>query len=61
MSESSWTQSRLTGPCLKYTCTLSGGHAFDEREFEHYDMLVMVDTWWFGLVFLGRIPRGCPI
>jgi len=24
-------------------------------------MLVMVDTWWFALVFLGKIPRGCLI
>lgn len=61
MSESSWTQFRPTGPCLKYTCSLSGRHAFDEREFEHYDTLVMVDTWWFALVFLGKIPRGCLI
>lgn len=61
MNESSWTQFRLTGPCLKYTCSLSGRHAFDEREFEHYDTLVMVDTWWFALVFLGKIPRGCLI
>jgi hypothetical protein len=58
MSESGWTQSCLAGPCLECTCSLSGGYAFAESEFEHHDMLVMVDTWWFALVFLGKIPQG---